>query len=130
RYYGPAAIDFNATYLVGTPSSWILDSEGRKFPVFSVGDREVTDESNTPTVYLVDEVPVLISDIAVLTTPDEWLPIPGSSRSTARIPSYTAIPTVNSTTEINTKMIGRQRKQLLANPRGFVEIEGQFVPYW
>lgn len=134
RYYGPAVPDFTSLYYLGLPSSWIEDSEGRKFPVYSVTDQTITTDSDIPTSYLVNELPAVLTDVAtdvaVLTTPDIWVPIPGSSRSTARIPAYSAEPSINAVSDIGTRMIGRQRSQLLANPRGFVTMNSQLVPYW
>lgn len=122
--------DFDTAFLLADPSAWIADTEGRKFAVFSEPDRVITEDESLPTQLMGE--PSDVNQYTLLYGPVDWLPVPGSSRSKARIPVYsTDLPTPTAVETISARMIGHTRSNILVNPKGFTEIApGKFTPYW
>lgn len=133
KYYRFGAdVDFSTAFLLVNPSAWILDPEGNKVPVYAEDDREVTDDTTIPT-QLMGGGPDIFSNYTVLYGPVEWIKVPGSSRSKARIPVFSSQPTQASASSISTRMVGRGRTNILVNPKGFTELvpgSGKYTPYW
>jgi hypothetical protein len=125
-----APVDFSDAYLLADPSSFISDESGNKYAVYSVADQAITVSDSLPTQLMGPASDT--GNYTVLYGPVEWVGIPGSSRSAARIPDYsTGTPTVTSVDTISTRMIGHTRSNILVNPKGFAEISpGKFTPYW
>lgn len=125
-----APVDFADAFILASPSAWIQDTEGRKFPVYAENDQEITEEGAIPTQLMGE--PSTTNQYALLYGPVTWAKVPGSSRSKARIPTYTTgTPSLTAVDSISTRMVGHTRTNILVNPKGFIELNnGQFAPYW
>lgn len=121
-------------YLLAAPSSWI-EQDGKKFPVYTTTDMTVTTSSSLPTTVMGG--PSLngqANGYYVLYGPVSWVQVPGSSRSSARIPAYTAQPTAKTVLlqQIPLAMVGTARANILVNPDGWEDVDntGLLSPYW
>ena len=125
-----APVDFSTAYILASPSAWIRDTEGRKFPVYSEDDQTITEEGEIPTQLMGEHSDT--NQYAILYGPITWAKVPGSSRSKARIPTYTTgTPALTAVDTVSTRMVGHTRTNILVNPKGFIELNnGQFAPYW
>lgn len=116
------------SYLLGAPSSWMDIAGGFRVPVYTATDQVVTTNDSITTQLMGNTGEQQL----LLYGPVDWIPIPGSTRSTARIPVYsTSAFTVGSSNTLSTSQIGQNRGALLTNPTGFTEVSpGNFAPYW
>jgi hypothetical protein len=129
----PANTNYTSAYLLAAPTSWIKDGLGNTLPVYTSADQNVTNSGSMPSTLCGGQsTNGQTSGYAVLLGPVGWMPVPGSSRSDARIPYFTSVPVERTNTQaIPSQMIGNQRQNLLVNPKGFTQLApGQYVPYW
>jgi len=131
-YWTPSGM--TGAYLLAAPTSWFLQ-DGKKFPMYSTSDMGVKTGSELPTTLVGGpSTNGLAGGYALVYGPNNWQPIPGSSRSGARMPSYSAVPTLKnlSLQEIPTTIVGHARANLLTNPDGWEDVNGngQLVPFW
>jgi hypothetical protein len=133
----PAATDYTSIYMLSQPTAWIQDQSGNKLPAYTLHDQAVSNTPTLPTTLCGGASTTGTPDgYKVLYGPVGWIPVPGSSRSDARLPVYTVIPTARTGTHpdwIPSQVVGNQRANLLVNPKGFKEVvpgSGQFTPYW
>lgn len=122
------------TFLLAQPTSWIK-KDGRIFPVYSVADMQIKQGPELPTTLMGGpSTNGQTGGFSTIAGPVSWQEVPGSSRSTARIPGYATIPTAKTVALANipTQIVGAQRAYLLTNPDGWEDIGGTgFVtPYW
>jgi hypothetical protein len=133
-YYamGGASIDTTQAVLLGEPSGWLYvdDDNTKKVPVYNLASQTITDEGDIGIKLLGDPKPVDHYDLVVGVI--TWIQIPGSPRSTARIPVFsTSGFTIKDEGFVEARMVGVHRTKLLANPVGFFDMGGgQFAPYW
>lgn len=122
-------VNFANTFVLGQPSAWATDFTGKKLPVYSTASQAITSGASIGSNVMAD---VPASQYSILYGPVTWIPVPGSSLSTARIPAYSTNSfTVIPNSEISTYMVGLDRSCVLANPVGFTELSpGLFTPYW
>lgn len=129
---GGIAADFNTAFLLAQPTGWwYLDDGIRKVPIYGTSARNVTNQADIGVELLgYDNQPG--NQFNLLYGPVQWMPVPGSSRSTARVPYYsTGTSTIEDGVQVSAQAVGLQRTKLLTNPLGFTEVEpGKFVPYW
>ena len=116
------------TVILGKPSGWFEDPQGRKFPVYNRGLVE-SDGEELPTVLYDPPTVNPIGNSYLLGYPDEWTALPGNPRTGGKLPGWSASPPSTNNGVVPTKIFG-SRDILLSNPRGFVEINNNFVPYW
>jgi hypothetical protein len=132
----PAGTDYTGVYMLGQPSAWIEDATGDSIPAYLIQDQQVVEGPTLPTTLCGGASTTGdASGYQVLYGPVGWIPVPGSTRSTARIPVYTTIPTARTVDvdHIPSSSIGSLRANFLVNPRGFKELiagSGQFTPFW
>ncbi len=127
---GGVTADFNTAFLLAQPSGWMLIEGVGKVPVYGAPPRVVRNEADIGVKLLGDPLPGGVFNL--LYGPVTWIPIPGSTRSQTRLPSYgTASFTIKDGVSVSAKSVGVTRTMLLVNPTGFFELQpGQFVPYW
>lgn len=132
----PANTNYTNVYMLSQPSAWIQDPSGNSVPAYTVGDQTITNANSLPSTLCGGaSTNGETSGYTLLFGPVGWMPVPGSSRSTARIPYYTSIPvqrTANKT-KLPSQIVGNLRQNLLVNPKGFTELvtgSGQWTPYW
>lgn len=114
--------------LLGKPSAWFADSLGRKFPVYN-RDAAESDSETLPTSIYAAPSTNPISTSALVGYPAVWTSLPGSPRMGGALPGWPTQPTITDTGTVATRIWG-SREVLLSNPKGFVEINGNYVPYW
>lgn len=120
--------------LVASPSGWFQNNDQLTLMVFDPTDIPEQSLTAIPTVMFGEpgdpSNPQEPTEYAVLSAPDGWIKVPGSSRSTSRIPVWNSVPTVTAQTSIPTKAIGLSTGYV-ANPVGWIQITpGNFTPYW
>lgn len=132
-YYamGSVPVDFDTGVMLAEPSGWVyLDDGISRVPVYSKGAQTITNEADIGITLLGNKIPS--NEFNLLYGPFSWIPFPGSSRSTSRIPvfstnNYSIIDGI----DVEARVVGTNRTQLLVNPTGFYEIQsGMWVPYW
>lgn len=127
-YPGP----FVDHFLLAQPTGWtyIDDALTMKVPVYSPHHLGVFDQADIGVKLLGHELPD--GQFNLLYGPVQWMKVPGSSRSTARIPYYgTGASTIEDGIQVSAKAVGVQRTNLLVNPKGFFQLApGSWVPYW
>lgn len=134
----PALTDYTTTFVLAAPSGWVQDSDGNKIPAYSATEQAITEAPTFPTTLMGGPSTVSPTDLSptgftMLLGPVSWSKLPGSSRSSARIPTYAAIPVARTARKDATpsQMIGNLRGNLLVNPKGFKQIAGGgFYPFW
>lgn len=122
------------TFLLAEPTAWI-EKDGKIFPVYSVDDMGVKSGSELPTTLMGGpSTNGQTGGFSTISGPVVWQKVPGSSRSTARIPGYSTTPVkkTQSLAQIPTQIVGKQRSLLLTNPAGWMDIggTGYVTPYW
>lgn len=134
-YYamGGVDVDFNNAFLLAKPTGWTYtdDTLTKKVPVYGTVAQTVQEGADIGiTLVGYDSQPN--HQFNLLYGPVQWMPVPGTSRSQARIPYFTTgSSTIKDGVQVSAKLVGEQRTQLLVNPTGFLELEpGKFVPYW
>lgn len=134
-YYAMGGVDadFNTAFLLAMPTGWTYldDTLTKKVPVYGTAPQVVTNEADIGVKLLgYDNQPG--HQFNLLYGPIGWMPIPGSSRSSARIPYYTTSSfTIKDGVQVSAQAVGMQRTMLLVNPTGFFQLApGKFVPYW
>jgi len=127
---GSVDVDFNSAFLLGQPTGWIDLGDGKKIPVYSTFNRIVRDQAILGTQMMGRTLP--FNEFNLVYGPVTWAKIPGSSRSSTRIPTFsTSTYTVKDGIAVSAQTVGARRNNFLVNPLGFVEIEpGKFSPYW
>lgn len=132
---GGIPADFNTAFLLAQPSGWTYldDTLTKKVPVYGTSARVVTNQADIGIELLgYDNQPG--NQFNLLYGPVQWMKIPGSSRSSARIPYYSVgTSTIEDGVQVSAQAIGLFRTKLLTNPTGFTEVpagSGQWVPYW
>ncbi len=120
--------------LIAAPSGWFLDLTGKSMMVFDPTDMGEQELSALPMKMIGEPVdPDLPTDpkqYTVFTAPTSWIRVPGSSRSTARIPVWNAEQTESVASSVPTRIVGRPTGYV-SNPKGWIEISpGNFTPYW
>lgn len=130
----PTNTNYQSVYMLAAPTSWIQDGSGNSLPVYTTQDQTITNSGTLPsTLCGGPSTNGQTSGYAVLLGPVGWMPVPGSSRSDARIPYFTSVPSERTanTSVLPSQMIGSQRANLLVNPKGFTQLApDQYVPYW
>lgn len=132
----PTNTDLSAVYMLSQPTAWIADDQNRKFPVYSVANQTPTEDSDLPTSVCGNpSTDGTNGGYSLIFGPVNWIEVPGSSRTTARIPSFATTPVQRTAgvAELPTQIVGNQRANLLVNPTGFAEVvagSGVFSPYW
>lgn len=123
---------FEDHYLLAQPTGWTyLDDElTMKVPVYDPQHIEPAEGADIGVKLLGNLLPS--GQFNLLYGPVQWMKVPGSSRSSARIPYYgTGTSTIEDGIKVSAKAVGLQRTNLLVNPTGFFELApGQWVPYW
>lgn len=133
-YYAMGGVSVTTTtaILLAEPSGWLYidDDNTKKVPVYAVGAQTVTDEGDIGIKLLGDPKPVDHYDLVVGNI--SWVKIPGSPRSSARIPVFTTSSfTIKDEAFVEARTVGVHRTKLLSNPVGFYEVEpGKFAPHW
>jgi hypothetical protein len=122
------------TFLLAAPTAWI-EKYGKIFPVYSQTDTAIKSGPELPTTLMGGaSTNGETNGFALIYGPVQWLPVPGSSRSTARIPGYAAMPVLKTQllSEIPTITVGPMRANLLTNPAGWIDLSGSgyLTPYW
>ena len=118
--------------MVTTPTGWFLDNDSHTFMVFDVQDRTNQNVTSLPSVVVgnLPSVPTNPTSYVMLSGPDDWIKVPGSSRSAARIPIWNGQPVAVQRNYVPATIIGRQL-QMVTNPTGWYEVTpGKFTPYW
>lgn len=130
----PTNTNYTSVYMLAEPTAWIQDENGNSIPAYTAQDRTGSTSGVVPSTLMGGEsTNGQPSGYSVLLGPVGWMPVPGSSRSDARIPFYTAVPVqrTQGKTLIPAQIIGNQRANLLVNPKGFTQLApGQYVPFW
>jgi hypothetical protein len=121
--------------LLAAPSSWVLLDNDKVVPVYSTNDRTVTTGSELSlTVCGPPAALVTVNDYQPIYGPTTWIPLPNAgSRSTARLPGFSAVPTLETTSNnVSVQMVGASRGFILCNPDGFKDFTGSgyLTPYW
>lgn len=131
RVYATAS---NSIPLLTDPTGWFADTDGKKIPVYSPDQKVEVENSVLPTFTMgngaggTDEADA--SGMILLAAPDDWVEVPGGSVSTALIPVWNSIPSIQTSSDIMTTTIGF-RNSFLVNPTDWYEIEpGKYAPYW
>lgn len=132
-YYAMNSVpaDFNTAFLLAEPSGWMTVDNGTKIvPIYNKAAQTVRHEADVGIRLL--GYTKLSNAFDLLYGPIIWIPVPGSSHSLSRVPSYsTDVSTILDGVEVSAKSVGVSRTLLLVNPLGFFEIvPGSFVPYW
>lgn len=130
----PTNTNLSTVYLLSQPTAWVQDSSGNKVPAYTTQDQQVSNSMSLPTTLCGNQNAQLNQNLLIL-GPVQWLPVPGSSLSDARIPAFSAIPTARTAalSELPTQIVGNLRQNLLSNPTGWTEItpgSGLYTPYW
>lgn len=121
-------------YLLAEPTAWI-EQNGKVFPIYSDGDQTVKTGSELPTTLMGGaSTNGQTGGFSTITGPVMWQKVPGSSRSTARIPVFATTPIAKTVSleSIPTQIVGTQRGFLLTNPDGWEDLNstGFVTPYW
>jgi hypothetical protein len=130
----PTNTNYTGVYMLATPTAWYQDPQGRNIPMYAPADQSIV---NTPTLpsTVVGGASTTENGLgfSVLLGPVGWMDVPGSSRSTARVPYFSTTP-VQRTARVNvlpSQIVGNNHSLLLVNPTGFLELAtNQWVPYW
>lgn len=123
-----------SVYMLSAPSAWIA-SGNKVYPAYTTQDQVSTNEPSIPTT-LCGGVSTngAISGYTVIYGPNNWALVPGSSKSTARIPTFASIPVPRTVElgDIPTAIVGNLRANLLVNPDGWEDFTGTgtYTPYW
>jgi len=131
-YYAMGGVDadFSTAFLLAQPTGWtyIDDALTMKVPVYNTHAQLVTDEADIGVKLVGNNGP----QFNLLYGPVQWMKVPGSSSSNARIPYFTTgSSTIKDGVQVSARAVGMQRTQLLVNPTGFFQLApGQYVPYW
>lgn len=134
----PNATDYTQAYILASPSAWIQDADGDKIPVYTTNDQQITEAPTLPTTLTggpstIDPNNPTPAGFSLILGPITWTKVPGSSRSQARIPTFSIVPVprVAKQGQTPSQMIGNLRGNLLVNPKGFKQFPGGgFYPYW
>jgi hypothetical protein len=132
--YVPSQTIGSGTFLLAQPTSWI-EQNGKIFPVYGQADMAIKNGPELPMSLMGGPSQNgQTNGFFVLYGPVTWLEVPGSSRSTARIPGYATVPVAKTValSSIPTQTVGAVRANLLTNPDGWLDFDGSgFVtPYW
>ncbi|QRE00333.1 hypothetical protein [Burkholderia phage BCSR5] len=134
RAWMPSGLPFSSYYLMGSPSSWIVDSDGDLIPVYGEGFQTTPSSGmELPTRVMGIGPDDVVTGYRLLYGPVTWNPVPGSTKSKARIPVYGQVPVQVKQPTIPTRIMGPIRSMVLANPSGFKPApggQGGYVPYW
>lgn len=128
------ASGMTGAFLLAAPTAWV-ELDGKRFPVYAQGDQSVKTGSELPTSLMGNpSTNGQTNGFRLIYGPVHWLPVPGSSRSTARIPGFAAqpVPKTVALSQIPTSIVGLQRAYLLTNPDGWQDFDasGYLTPYW
>jgi hypothetical protein len=119
-------------YLLAQPTGWtyIDDALTMKVPVYDAQHQTDAEEADIGVKLLGNQIPS--NQFNLLYGPIQWMKVPGSTRSSARIPYYTTNQyTIQDGVSVAARAVGIQRTNLLVNPTGFFQLApGQWVPYW
>lgn len=130
----PANTNFTGVYILSQPTAWIESPNGQKVPAYTSLDQQLTNAPTLPTTFCGNE-PATEGQVLMIFGPVQWIPVPGSSRSDARIPVFSSVPVPRTAalSQIPTQIVGNQRGNLLCNPDGWTEMvpgSGKWTPYW
>jgi len=120
--------------LIAAPSGWFLNNDGLSIMVFDQEDMIPQNLPAIPTVMLGepadDQFPNDPIQYSVMSAPASWIKVPGSARSTARIPVWPSVQIATVQTSSPAIAVGRI-VGYVANPKGWIQISpGNFTPYW
>lgn len=130
----PTLTNLSGSYILSQPTAWIMDTSGKKVPAYTAQDQGLTENSQLPTTFCGNQ-PAETDQVLMIFGPVQWIPVPGSSRSDARIPVFSSVP-VPRTAALNaipTQVVGNLRGNFLCNPTGWTEVvpgSGKYTPYW
>ncbi len=120
-------------YLLASPSSWMMIN-GLTIPVYAATEQTPVDGPEIATSVMGPGAALPAGEYQLLCGPVEFLEVPNSSRTTARIPGYATAPIPKATNlgQVPTLMLGTSRDYILANPDGFADVTGTgyLTPYW
>lgn len=132
----PTNTNLTGVYMLSQPTAWIQDGNGDAIPAFDSADQQISEGPDLPSTLCGGaSTDGQIDGYSVLFGPVGWDPVPGSTRSDARVPYYTTIPVARTAglSALPSQIVGNQRTNLLVNPKGFKEMvsgSGHFTPYW
>jgi hypothetical protein len=130
----PTNTNFSDVYILAAPTAWIQAPNGQTVPVYTSSDQTITNGADMPTTFCGNQ-PATTGEVMMIFGPVDWIDVPGSSRSDARIPVFSSVPVARTAalSELPTQIVGNQRANLLCNPDGWTEMvpgSGQWTPYW
>lgn len=136
----PTGTNYSTQFLLGQPSSWMFDQDGDLIPVYGVSAySSVQTTQSVPTSTIggasttgIDTDP---AGYTLIYGPVNLAPIPGSTNSSARIPTFSVQPVLRTSNngQVTGQIMGASLSGLLVNPKGFKPLNGntsQLVPYW
>lgn len=133
-YYamGGQPVDFTTALMLGEPSGWMYidNANTMKVPVYGLAAQTATTQGDIG-IQLIG-VPKPVEHYDLLVGQITWVKVPGSTRSTSRIPTFSVgTSTIIDDKVVDATIVGVRRTKLLSNPNGFYQMApGQFVPYW
>jgi hypothetical protein len=127
----PGNTDLANAYLMGLPTDWIEDTQGRFWPLYDTPQQTVALHTELPTTMCGPVVPGATSAIY---GPVAWTVVPTGTRSSGRLPMFSSLPVAKTAelSEVPVNMVG-YTTGILVNPDGFAEFvpgSGQYTPYW
>jgi hypothetical protein len=130
----PTATDLSGAYILSQPTAWIMDASGKKIPAYTSQDQQLTNDTSLSTTFCGNE-PASQDQVMMIFGPVQWIQVPGSSRSDARIPVFSSVPVPRTAALANlpTQVVGNLRGNFLCNPTGWTEVvagSGKYTPYW
>lgn len=133
-YYamGGQPVDFTTALMLGEPTGWMyIDANNTmKVPVYGLAAQSPTTQGDIGIQLVGNPKPTDHYDLLVGQI--TWVKVPGSTRGTARIPTFSVgTSTIIDDKVVDATIVGTRRTKLLTNPNGFYQMApGQFVPYW
>jgi hypothetical protein len=130
----PGNTDLSGTYLLSQPTAWIEGTDGHKIPAYTAQDQTLTENGTLPLTFCGNQ-PSSDAQVLMIFGPVQWIPVPGSSRSDARIPVFSSVPVPRTAalSSLPTQVVGNLRGNFLCNPSGWTEVvpgSGQYTPFW
>lgn len=130
----PTNTNFSDVYILSQPTAWIQSPSGKTVPAYTTQDQTLTQTPQMPTTFCGND-PATEGQVTMIFGPVQWIEVPGSSRSDARIPVFSSVPVARTAalSTLPTQIVGNQRGNLLCNPDGWTEMNagsGLWTPYW
>jgi hypothetical protein len=127
----PMATSLVGTYLLATPTSWLLDMQNRLWPLYDTPQQMPVLETELPSTLCG---PLTETPVTAIYGPVQWQAVPTGTYSTGRLPVFSTVPQAKTAElgEVPVNLIGYPTS-LLVNPTGFAEFvpgSGLYSPYW